>query len=82
LDGKDFVGTFNLFSFEIGATIVEEFFIRCYLSFGNLIGKEKFFKIIFDFAGFLVFLACVELGTKQVLNLAFVEFFLLNVVFF
>jgi hypothetical protein len=51
------------------------------LGFGNLIGLEKFFKIVFYVAVFLIFLTCVRLSTKQVLNLAFVELFLLNVIF-
>lgn len=81
LNGKDFIGTFDLFGFEIGAAIIEKFLVGGDLSFGNLISLEKFFKIILYVAGFLVFLTFVELSTKQVLNLALVELFLLNVVF-
>lgn len=81
LNGKNFVWAFNLFGFDILAPIVEELLVWGDLGFGDLIGLKKFLKIIFYVAGFLVFLASIGLGPKQVLHLTLVEFLLLDIVF-
>ena len=51
------------------------------MCFGNFICLEKFFKIVFDVTGFLVFLASVGLDSHETLHLALVKLFFFDIVF-